>query len=48
MNKSYLYAVILSAALSTLFVSSARANIVVYTDPVAWETAALSVAMRAR
>ena len=42
MNKSYLYAIILSAALSTLFASSARAAVVVYTDRAAWETAVLA------
>ena len=42
MNKSYLYTVILSAALSTLFASSTRAAVVVYTDRVAWETAVLA------
>lgn len=43
MNKSSLYAVFLSTALSTFYASSACAAIVVYTDRVAWETAALSV-----
>jgi hypothetical protein len=42
MNKSYLYAVILSAALSTLFATSTHAAVVVYTDRVAWETAVLA------
>ena len=42
MNKSHLYAVILSTVLSTLFASSACAAIVVYTDRTAWETAVLA------
>jgi hypothetical protein len=42
MNKSYLYAVILSAALFTLFASSARAAVVIYTDRAAWESAVVA------
>lgn len=43
MSKLYLYAVFLSATLSTFYASPTYAAIVVYTDRTAWETDMLSV-----